>query len=101
MPSSACPQSCFTTCDITSSEGSIYDANRNIEMPLSSEDVCDINTESTIEPTSGQSTALAVNNSINALAMVSTSIRLLTSTLMSMIVYNNTLLIDIHSLVEC
>ena len=52
MPSSACPQSCFTTCDIRSSEGSIYDANRNIEMPLSSEDVCDINTESTIQPTS-------------------------------------------------
>ena len=71
-------------------------------MPLSSEDVCDINTESTIQPTSDQSTALAVNiSNIDALAMVSTSTGLLTSTLIGMIVYNNTLLNDIHSLVEC
>ena len=42
-----------TTCDTTSFDGSVYDVNGKFVMPVSSEDVCDINTESTNQPTSG------------------------------------------------
>ena len=70
-----------------------------VVLALSKLDGCDINTETTIQPTSDQSTALVVNNSSGvALAMISESSGLLTSKPIGMIVNNNSNLIDQHYL---
>jgi len=70
-----------------------------IVLALSKFNGCDINTETTIQPTADQSTALVVNNSSGvALAMISDSTGLLTSKPIGMIVNNNTLLENPHYL---
>jgi len=85
---------------ITTEQFELIDkSDDGVIMPISKVDGCDINTETTMQPQSTQSTALVVNNSSGvALAMVSDSSGLLTSRPIGMIVNNNTLLNDIHYL---
>jgi len=85
---------------ITTEQFELIDTSDNgVVLAISKLDGCDINTETTIQPTSNQSTALVVNNSNGvALAMISDSSGLLTSKPIGMIVNNNTLLDGIHYL---
>ena len=85
---------------ITTEQFELIDTSDNgVIMAISKLDGCDINTETTIQPTSDQSTALVVNNSNGvALAMISDSTGLLTSKPIGMIVNNNTVLESPHYL---
>jgi len=85
---------------ITTEQFELIDTSDNgVIMAISKVDGCDINTETTIQPTSDQSTALVVNNSNGvALAMISENTGLLTSKPIGMIVNNNTLLEGSHYL---
>ena len=85
---------------ITTEQFELIDTSDNgIVLAISKLDGCDINTETTIQPTSDQSTALVVNNSSGvALAIISDSSGLLTSKPIGMIVNNNSTLVDQHYL---